>query len=174
MRDRRMRTGSVQADLHAERLTKMPRIEWPAEVERFPDAGDQAVADEIFGKILLHRAPDFWPEADVHDAAVLAVHMRMVQTNTRILMRSGPLVRSAGGNSMKPNPILQVLQHHEAAVGKLRRRLSLNMYQNTDTRTVAAAGASYREHLGNEVRVPKRRNGGKSVEVHAAVRNLIQ
>ena len=93
-------------------------------------------------------------------------------------MNTGPLAKTGGGNSFKPNPILQVLQHHENAASKLKRYLGLAIAASVDPRTIASAGVAYRQAMGN--RPIDMRQGRPDLEdvvedrLPTVLRNLVQ
>ncbi|WP_159089221.1 hypothetical protein [Tateyamaria sp. Alg231-49] len=149
---KRPKATTVSGEIHAERLTRLPTLRWPNEVERFPDPTDQDRADGAFEAVISSRAPDQWSRTDVQEAATYAVHFTQSQKLQRALMRTGPLVSTSRGGH-KRNPLYLALEYHEAAVARLARRLSLNLIHREDLRTAANVAQSYRDRLGRAVTI---------------------
>ena len=150
MSKRKARFDGIEGQKQMAALSRLPKIAWPIEVERLPEKHEQEAADAVFEKVIAFRAPDDWSPTDVLMAANYAVDFALHQRCMRSLAQTGPLVRTAGGNNFKANPLYQAAQYHEQSMNKAARRLGLNAKDHIAPKTLSRRGAHFRQHHASE------------------------
>ena len=164
-----LRYDGTRGQIEMAKLARMPKLAWPDEATRFTDPKERALANSVFDKVLLSRAPTDWSPADVLLIADYAFNYVMLQRCLVALEKSGPLVRTAGGNNFKQNPLYKAIENHERSMKIASQRLGINIRAHMKLETAASRGAEYRRHVGEVVHVEN-----SSVQAPKALKGLIQ
>ena len=128
----------------------MPARQWPSEVDRLEDENEQDRATRVFACVLSHRAPSDWAEHEILSVAEYAIHFCCAQRIMRVVANGSPVLKQGNGKIVK-SPLYGALEHHQAELARITRRLSLNVVDgDSDARTLARAGQTYRHALGSQ------------------------